>query len=54
MIRDGMMVKMTKTQRSGKRRWVTSGVTGVTGVMRTGMGNGITGTLSKKNGTGGG
>ena len=54
MIRDGMMVKMTKTQRSGNRRWMTSGVTGVTGVMRTGMGNGITGTLSKKNGTGGG
>ena len=52
MIRDGMMVKMTKTQRSGNRRWMTSGVTGATGVTRTGMGNGTTGTLSRKNGTG--
>ena len=48
MIRDGMMVKMTKTQRSGNRRWMTSGVTGVTGVTRTGMENDTAGTLFKK------
>ena len=43
MIRGGMMGKMTKTPRSGKRRWI--GVTGTTGVTRSGKENGTTGTL---------
>lgn len=38
MIRGGMMGKMTKTPRSEKRRWV--GVTGLTGVTRSGKENG--------------